>query len=58
MTTTAPADILAAAKFEKLVQDYRDEISQGKIVADKLRSEVARPSQAAVEPALVYRLSR
>ena len=58
MTTVAPADILAAAKFERLVQDYRDEIGQAKIVADKLRSEVTRPSQAAAEPAVIYRLSK
>lgn len=58
MTTIAPADILAAAGFARIVQDHPDEIAQTKHVADKLRAEMTRPSQAAAEPALTYRFSK
>lgn len=56
MAMITPADILAA-RFERIVRDYPDEVGQAKIVADKLRAEVTRPSQGAAEPALIYRFS-
>lgn len=54
MTTIAPADSLAA-RFERIVQEHRDEIAPAKTVADKMRSDVVRPLQGADEPALIYR---
>ena len=57
MATIAPKDILAAW-FERLAQDYPEEIAQAKIVADKMRSDLTRPSQGSAEPALIYRFSK
>jgi hypothetical protein len=57
MATIAPADSLAA-RFERLTQDYPEEIAKAKIGADKMRSDVTRPSQGSAEPALIYRFSK
>ena len=48
--------MLAVAGFEKIVKDYPEEIEQAMTVADKLRAALARPSQADVEPALIYQM--
>jgi hypothetical protein len=56
MTKMSGLDVLTVAGFERIVKDHPEEIEQAMTVADKLRATLARPSQAYVEPALIYQM--
>jgi hypothetical protein len=56
MTKMSGLDVLTVAGFERIVKDHPEEIEQAMTVADKLRATLARPSQADVEPALIYQM--